>query len=166
MTFNFCPDCGSELTHRDLGDDKNVPWCTRCDRPWFAMFSVATISLVYNDKKEVLLLRQNYISTKFHNLVSGYVTPGECAEQCAEREILEETGLKVDNLQLKLTSWFEKKGILMVGFFAHVKEGELCLSSEVDSAEWMPAERIPEMVSDRPGSTSRLLSELFIQNIL
>ena len=80
MKFTYCPDCGSLLTHRDLGDEVGVPWCDRCDKPWFPVFPVAVIALVYNDAGEVLLLRQNYISSEFCNLVSGYILPGEDAE--------------------------------------------------------------------------------------
>lgn len=134
MKFNYCPDCGSLLSHRDLGDEIGVPWCDECNKPWFPVFPVAIIALVYNDDGEVLLLRQNYISTKFHNLVSGYIVPGEDAETCAVREIKEETGLDVDTLRLVLTSWFEAKEMLMIGFFAHVKRKELVLSTEVDGA--------------------------------
>lgn len=101
LIFRFCPDCGARLTSRDFGDDHGVPWCDSCCRPWFPLFPSAIIALVYNDRGEVLLLRQNYISTEFHNLVSGYITPGENAEQCARREILEETGLHVDRLSAR-----------------------------------------------------------------
>lgn len=162
MRFTYCPDCGTKLSRRDLGDDKDVPWCGKCGRPWFPMFPVAAIALVYNDRGEVLLLRQNYISSEFHNLVSGYVVPGENAELCARREILEETGLETDSLELVLTSWFEKKEMLMVGFFAHVSGGELRLSQEVDAAGWYPAGNILAMLSTRPGSTSRVLAERFL----
>lgn len=111
MEFSYCPDCGARLERRSLGDEIGVPWCVCCGRPWFAMFLVAVIALVYNDSGEVLLLRQNYISTEFHNLVSGYVKPGEDAESCVVREIMEETGLEVDSVRLVFTDWFAKKRV-------------------------------------------------------
>lgn len=162
MKFTYCPDCGAPLSRRDLGDDAGVPWCDRCSCPWFPVFPTAIIALVHNDRGEVLLLRQDYISTEFRNLVSGYMTPGENAEHCARREILEETGLHVDRLELVLTSWFEKKQMLMIGFFAHVSETALRLSSEVDGAEWCEARCVTDFLSTRPGSTSRLLAERFL----
>lgn len=160
--FRYCPDCGAGLSLRDLGDDKDVPWCDKCNRPWFPLFPSAIIALVYNDRGEVLLLKQSYISTEFHNLVSGYITPWEDAETCARREILEETGLHVDKLSLQLTSWFAKKEMLMIGFFAHTSESSLKLSEEVDAAAWYPQKQVLALISTRPGSTSRLLAERFI----
>lgn len=165
MRFKYCPDCGAELTARELGDEGMVPWCDACGKPWFDMFPVAIIALVHNEKGEVLLLRQNYIYTEFYNLVSGYVTPGENAETCAAREIMEETGQKVDNLELVLTSWFARKEMMMIGFFASVHSTELKLSTEVDSASWCSPDEILDKVSTRPGSASRLLCEKYLERI-
>lgn len=162
MHFKFCADCGRELSGRELGDEGLVPWCDSCDKPWFDVFPSAIIALVYNERGEVLLLRQSYISTQFCNLVSGYITPGESAEECAVREIFEETGLVVNRLELKLTSWFDRKEMMMIGFFARVDNGELKLSGEVDSASWHHKDEILSLVSTRPGSASRLLCERFI----
>lgn len=165
MRFKYCPDCGNMLSSRALGDEGLVPWCDRCAKPWFDMFPVAAIALVYNEKGEVLLLRQNYISTEFHNLVSGYVVPGENAETCAVREIFEETGQRVEDLELVFTNWFDRKEMMMIGFFARVKASEIVLSSEVDSAAWHNPDEIMELVSTRPGSASRLLCEKYLQRI-
>lgn len=162
MKFTFCPDCGAKLGSRVLGDEGAVPWCDKCNKPWFPIFPVAIIALVYNEKGEVLLLRQNYISTEFCNLVSGYVTPGEDAETCAIREIFEETGQQVEELRLVQTNWFAKKEMMMIGFFARVTQRPLKLSVEVDSAAWHPREEILSLVSNRPGSTSRILCERFL----
>lgn len=162
MRFKYCPECGSRLSARNLGDEKDVPWCERCGRPWFDMFSVAIIALVHDCAGRVLLLRQNYISTEFCNLVSGYVKPGESAEECMVREIKEETGLDVIDSKLLLTSWFEKKGMLMIGFVAEVRDSKFTLSSEVDSAAWYNPTEILQHLSNRPGSTSRLLAERYL----
>lgn len=162
MKFSYCPDCGAKLSSRVLGDEGEVPWCDHCSKPWFPIFPVAIIALVYNEKGEVLLLRQNYISREFCNLVSGYVTPGEDAESCAIREIFEETGQQVEELKLVLTNWFEKKEMMMIGFFARVKEQPLKLSVEVDAASWHRPDEILQLVSNRPGSTSRILCERFL----
>lgn len=165
MHFTYCPDCGRKLTGRELGDEGLVPWCDTCGKPWFDMFPVAIIALVYNEHGQVLLLRQGYISHDFCNLVSGYVTPGENAETCAVREIFEETGQTVDRLELAFTDWFARKEMMMIGFFASVRESELRLSTEVDSAAWHSPDEILGLVSTRPGSTSRRLCEEYLARI-
>ncbi|MBE6304399.1 MAG: NUDIX domain-containing protein [Bacteroidales bacterium] len=166
MRFTFCPDCGARLTDRQLGDEGKVAWCEVCAKPWFEIFSAAAIALVYDECGRVLLLKQSYISTKFHNLVSGYIKPGESAESTAIREIFEETGQKVEELQLKLTHWFPKKELLMIGFFARVKALPLRLSSEVDSASWHDPQEVLSLLSDSPHSAARRLAELFLKTQL
>lgn len=163
MRFKFCPDCGAPLGARELGDEGMVPWCDNCAKPWFDIFPTAIIALVHNQNGEVLLLRQEYISHEFRNLVSGYIQPGEDAETTARREILEETGLKVKELELVLTKWFPKKEMLMIGFFARVETSELHLSSEVDDASWHPADSILPLLHQSPTSTSRALALRFLQ---
>lgn len=164
MIFRHCPDCGSPLSSKTLGDEGAVPWCDRCGKPWFPVFPVAVICLVSNELGEVLLLRQEYISTEFRNLVSGYVTPGERCEDAARREVEEETGLRPLSVELKGTWWFEKKQMMMVGFFVQVEKAPLNLSTEVDDASWhTPAEAV-RLVHPHSYSVSRILSEMYLND--
>ncbi len=140
MRFHYCPDCGSSLETRVLGDEGKVPWCAKCQKPLFDMFSVCVIALVVNGRGEAAILRQGYISEKYGNLVSGYMKPGETAEECVRREIGEELGLTVAGLEIVGTWWMEKKGLLMIGFFVRTEDTAFTLSQEVDRASWVPVE--------------------------
>lgn len=46
MKFTYCPDCGSELTERMIGDEGLVPFCEVCSRPWFPFSYSCAIALV------------------------------------------------------------------------------------------------------------------------
>ena len=165
MRFHYCPKCGEALSFRDLGDDKDVPWCGRCSRPWFDMFSSCVIVLVHNERNEVMLLEQQYISSQYRNLVSGYIQPGETAEEAACREVLEETGITISQLEFAGTYWFAKKGMMMIGFIASAEAGDDAprLSSEVDGAGWYDAAEAPGLVHPK-GSVSHTLCDLFLNN--
>ena len=100
--------------------------------------------------------------------------PGEDAESCMVREIKEETGLTVDLLEPVCTNWFAKKDMLMIGFFARVKDDNdlpegchapLTLSTEVDGAEWHRPEEIVPLVHQKPTSTSRILALRFLDRL-
>ena len=165
MRLRYCPDCGKKLSSRDLGDDKDVPWCDVCGKPWFPIFSTCVIMLVHDGEGNVLLLRQNYISTRYMNLVSGYMTPGESAEEAARREVGEETGLEVRDLEFAGSYWFEKKGLLMIGFLARVDRSETHISTEVDSCGWYAAAEAPGLVHP-VGSVSHTLADLYLQRVM
>lgn len=163
MRFTYCPDCGTLLEPRQLGDEKDVPWCTRCDKPWFPLFPSAIIALVHDEDNRVLLLRQDYISPVFRNLVSGYIVPGERAEETMLREIKEETGLDVVEWRLRGTWWFARKEMMMIGFTARVRHAPLQLSQEVDDASWHTPEEAVRLVHQRPESVSHILTSMFLE---
>ena len=145
MHFQFCPICGSKLILKEAGDDGMVPYCEPCAKMWFDMFSSCIIALVANEYHEIALLRQPSLSDR-GVFVSGYITPGESAEDAAVREIKEELGLDVEKLESTGTFWFKKRGQLMHGFIAKVKKQELICSHEIESASWVPAEKAPEIM--------------------
>lgn len=162
MRFQYCPQCGAKLSARELGDEGLVPWCDACARPWFDMFSTCIIALVTDGQGEVVLLRQDFISSQYHNLVSGYMKPGETAEETAVREIEEEIGLTVTSLAPAGTYWFGKKDMLMIGFIARAPREDPVLSGEVQSAVWVPAEEAIHMVHPE-GSVSYALVKLYLE---
>lgn len=165
MRFQYCPQCGAKLALRSIGDEGLVPFCASCSRPWFDMFSSCTITLVVNEEEEALLLNQNYISTRNCTLVSGYIKPGETAEETARREVKEETGIDVDELELVGTYWFAPKDLLMIGFFARAEKHALVPSVEVDAARWIPVREAIHMVSQADYSTARRLVSLYLERM-
>ena len=161
MKFKYCPDCGELLGERTMGDEGEVPYCEKCQKPWFDMFSTCVITLVINEFDEAALLRQNYISEKYYNLISGYMKPGEDARTSAIREVEEETGLSVDKIDLTETYWFEKGGVLMIGFIAKAKKKDFVLSKEVDGAKWVDVNEAINLVHPK-GSVSHSLIEKYL----
>ena len=162
MKFTYCPDCGTKLIQKEIGDEGLVPWCECCNKPFFDMFSTCIIALVADEYGEVALLRQGYISHKYYNLVSGYMKPGETAEYTAVREVEEEIGVRVENLRPAGTFWFGRKDMLMIGFLAEAKKKKLELSGEVDDAVWVDASRALAMVHPE-GSVSYTLVESYLK---
>jgi len=163
MHFKYCPHCGKLLIEKEMGDEGLVPYCEKCHLPLFDMFSSAVITLVVNEYEEVALLSQDYISTTYRNLVSGYIKPKETAEQTALREVKEEIGIDLDELHLIGTYWFEKKDMMMIGFIGKAKKQAFKLSKEVNHACWVNCEEARELVHPYP-STSLALVEYYLNH--
>ena len=135
MKYTFCPNCGQKLTTRPLGDEGLVPWCERCDRPWFDTFSTCIIVAVMNNQGQVLLQRETRRPDR-EVLVAGYIKPGESAEDAARREIAEETGLPATSLQY-IASYPHMNGdMLMLGYCARAEGEARPASGEVVSSRW------------------------------
>lgn len=140
MHFKFCPHCGSKLGKKEIGDEGAVPFCEKCNIPLWDMFLTSIIAAVVNEQNEIALLRQNYVSTTKYVCVAGIMKIGESAEETVVREIKEELGLDVVNVQFVKSYPYEKKEMLMLGYKAVVKKGEFKLSGEVDTVEWVKFE--------------------------
>ena len=165
MIFKFCPICGNELILKEAGDDGLTPFCERCNHYWFNIFPTCVIALVVNQFNEAALLRQTYLSDKYSTFVAGYIQEGESAEEAIQREIKEEIGLDVFDLKYVTSHWFNLKQILMIGFIAKTNKQNFKLSSEVDSAEWVPIKDIPKKIyPEHPDNLAYTLYREYLNN--
>ena len=138
MHFTYCPHCGNRLVKKEIGDEGLIPFCETCSVPLWDMFTTSIIAAVVDEQNEIALLRQDYVSTVSHVCVAGIMKMGESAEDAVVREVKEELGLDVEELNFVKSYPFEKKEMLMLGYRARVKKKDFTLSGEVDSAEWVP----------------------------
>ena len=80
----------------------------------------------------------------------GKVDPGESDEDCAVREVEEETGLRcVLGRELPSTAYEDAKGRPKVVRYwvMEVGGGELRFEHEVDEARWLPVSEATELLS-------------------
>ncbi len=131
MIYIYCPKCGKKLQVKE-----EVKFCMNCKKPYFNHpFSCVEV-LVINEWKEVLLLKQNYISKTHWTIVSGYVNNGETLEECVKREVLEETGQIVNSMEYIQSYYFKPKELIMAGFIAYVEKQPFNKTNEVDDIMW------------------------------
>ena len=103
------------------------------------MFESCVITAVTNEKNEVALIKQTYMTTPTYVCVAGHMKIGESAEETVIREVKEEIGLEVEELKFIKSYPYEKKEMLMLGFQAKVKKADFELSYvEVLTAKWFP----------------------------
>ncbi len=164
MHYYFCPICGSKLVEKAAGDDGKVPFCEHCYKYWFDTFSNCIIVMIYNEFNEIVLCKQNYLSDIYYNFTSGYMTPGENAEDSTYREVKEELGLEIQKLDSIGTFWFEEKDMLMHAFIAYVPKAKLTISSEIDEAKWIFYREVPKLIfPDKPGNAMWHMYRAFLK---
>ncbi len=139
MTFRYCPLCGEKLLPKPIGDEGEVPFCEKCGRPFFPFSYPCVICLCIAEDGDVLLIKQSYGIIRYV-CVAGYIKAGESAEECAKREIAEETGLEMLSAHFLYSRYFEKHDNLMLAFACRVRKSELQLSGEVSEAKWFTPE--------------------------
>lgn len=99
----------------------------------------------------VLILRKNEPFKGMWALPGGFAEANETAEQCCEREALEETGLRVR--AKKLIGVFsspdrDPRGTVAVAYLCEVVGGELKGGDDATEAEWFPLDKLPELGFD------------------
>ena len=113
------------------------------------------------------LLITRYRSGYAHNaLVAGFTEIGETLEQTVEREVMEETGVKVNNIRYyKSQPWGMAQDIL-VGFFCDADDdSEICMDeNELKYAEWVKREEI--VLQPNNFSLTNEMMKLFKEKLL
>lgn len=146
MKLNYCMQCGKKLGKREIGDEGIVDYCDVCKKAYFHNPTPCVLNLIVNEKGQLCLLKQSYISCEKWTLCAGYAKIGETLEQSARREILEETGQEVESIQYVSSYFFEPKSIIMTGFIAKVKEKPFNNSIEVSEIMWCDMDKVDDYI--------------------
>lgn len=140
----FCGACASKLQKTSNKCEKS---CPNCHENYYPILSPAVIVLIRKGE-EILLARSSHFPPGIHALIAGFIEPGETAEACIHREIFEEVGLKVTNLQYFGSQSWPTPSSLMLGFTADYSEGEISLNDgEIETAGWFSKSNLPILPS-------------------
>lgn len=137
----FCGVCGGPMRfHTDISKR-----CEHCGKEVWPQLATAVIVLVRKGE-EVLLVHANNFRTDFYGLVAGFVETGETLEEAVHREVMEETGLHIKNLQYFGSQPWPYPCGLMVGFTAEYDSGKIHLQrSELSKGAWFGKDHLPHI---------------------
>lgn len=154
----FCGRCGKPM---ELKSDERCFQCSACGFTSYPRISPAVIVSVEKDGK-LLLARSGRFPQAMYSVLAGFVEPGETLEECVRREIKEETGIEVKNIQYFKSQPWPYPDSLMIGFTAEYAGGELSLDPhELVDAGWYTPEEFPAI--PRKISISRALIDHFVE---
>ena len=148
MRFEYCPFCGDKTMLKKIGDEGEVPYCEKCSRPLFDMFSTCVLNVVVNEDNEVLLIRQSYGDTSRYVGVAGFMKVGETPEEAGAREVLEETGLTAESIRYIDSAFYDGRDQLMLGLLTRVKKADTNISGELLEAKWFTFEEAVKTVRE------------------
>lgn len=146
QTNQFCGVCATPMSKNSSISVK----CPKCGREIWPSLNIATICLIHKDD-EILLVHPHSIRGNYYGLVAGFVETGETLEQGLRREIKEEVGLEVDQIEYFGSQPWPYPSNLMCGFFAKYSSGEIKLQEEEIAKggwyEWYDLPPIPGKLS-------------------
>ncbi|MCK4554410.1 nucleotide exchange factor GrpE [Candidatus Parcubacteria bacterium] len=111
--------------------------------------------IIYNKKGEILLIQSNKWGDFWH-IPGGHIEMGETSEEALKREIKEETGLEIDNIEfigwqdaIYPKAFFEKKHFIFLNFCAKLAGGKITKSDEMEEYIWIkPREALKKLKID------------------
>ncbi len=147
QSTRFCCTCGTKLIESKQFTARE---CPRCGKLHFPHIEPCIIVLVTKGDK-ILLARHAQRNQDIYACIAGFIEAGESAEHAVEREIFEETGLRVKNIQYRGSQSWPFPRQLMLGFTAEYASGDIVLQKEeLVDAKWFDRNNCP--ASPKPGS--------------
>jgi NAD+ diphosphatase len=133
-SVRFCPRCGGPLESRHAG---HVLHCAGCGRAQFPRTDPAVIMLVTDQDDRALLGRQRPWAPGRWSTLAGFVEPGETLEDAVRREVREETGVVVGDVQYVASQPWPLPASLMLGFTARADATDITVDGEeIEEARW------------------------------
>lgn len=151
-----CPRCGAGTERIEGNWGKR---CTGCGSEHYPHIHPCAILLVRRGN-EVLLTRKAEWPPGRYSLVAGFVDFGESLEECAIREVREETGIGIKNVRYVGSQNWPFPAQLMAGFVADYASGEIKVDpNELEDARWFPVDALPSLPTKR--SIARYIIDTF-----
>ena len=136
----YCGRCGT-LTKNVNGEKSKK--CPKCGFTNYPKICPAIIVAVLK-KGKILLAHNNQFPKGLYSVVSGFLEVGETFEECVKREVYEETGLYVKNIEYFGNQPWPFPNSLMIGFTAEYESGEINVDGiEIGHADWYGSNEMP-----------------------
>ena len=141
-THQYCGACGKATAARTTERSRECPGCGLVVYPRLAP---AVMGLVRREKM-LLLARAPRFPKDMYSALAGFVEPGETLEQCLEREVHEEVGIKVRNVRYFASQPWPFPHSLMIAFFADYHSGEIRVDgTEIEDAQWFDVKNLENL---------------------
>ena len=142
-----CSKCGAE-TESTLGGSVRV--CIKDQSQHHPRTDSAVIVLVKDKDDRILLGHQPIWPDGRFSTFAGFLEPGETFEQCVEREVFEESGVKVNEIKYLGSQPWPFPASIMIAFSAVVDDPSTAKADGVEITEvrWFSRDDLKSSVAD------------------
>ncbi|MEU8822650.1 NAD(+) diphosphatase [Streptomyces sp. NPDC048636] len=130
----FCSRCGERTVIAAAG---HIRRCPACGAEHYPRTDPAVIMLVTDEQDRALLGRQVHWPEGRFSTLAGFVEPGESIEQAVVREVAEEVGVRVGEVEYVASQPWPFPSSLMLGFLARATSSRIQVDGEeIHEARW------------------------------
>ncbi len=170
-THRYCANCGSPSEPADAGWRRA---CPACGAQHFPRTDPVVIMLILSGNS-VLLGRSPAWPPGMYSLLAGFMEPGESIEAAVRREVLEEAGVPVGQVDYLSSQPWPFPSSLMIGCRGMALSRDIRRDpAELEDARWVGREAVlaamngqdPDLRPARQGSIARFLLERWLADTL
>ena len=154
-THQFCGQCGQKMQAIDW---EVAMQCYPCKHRCYPRVSPCIIVGIRKENKILLALHRRHqkSNNQVYTVLAGFTEAGETLENCVEREVFEESGIKITNLEYVTSQPWPFPHSLMMGYTADYLSGDIKIDPrELCSADWYDINDLPRLPNE--GTLARKL---------
>ena len=139
----FCANCGQRTSMKEGGWKRE---CASCKAEHFPRTDPVVIMFVSSGDK-ALLGRQKQFMPGMYSCLAGFVEAAETIEDAVAREIFEESGIRVTDVNYYMTQPWPYPSSLMIGLIAEVEDEDARPDqTELSEVRWFSREEAQRLV--------------------
>lgn len=167
----FCACCGAKSELAQGGWQRN---CPSCNASHFPRTDPVVIMLITHEDS-VLVGRSPGWPKGMYSLLAGFVEPGETLEAAVRREVFEEAGVRVGEVEYLASQPWPFPASLMFGCLGRATSTDITIDPvEIEDARWITRAEMteisqghhPEILPAREGAIAHFLIERWLSNAL
>ncbi len=156
----YCGQCGSQTEYKSNVFER---YCPACKLAMYPRISPSVIVRITN-KDQILMARSHHFAPGSYGLIAGFVEAGENLEDAVHREVKEEIGISITNLQYFGSQPWPFPDSLMIGFTADYHTGDLVIDpSEIEHADWYRYDQLPGWPSSSISIARKLIDDFILK---
>lgn len=142
-THRYCGQCGSPTERVDW---EMAVQCHQCHHRCYPRVSPCVIVAIYEGTRLLLAKGVRHKDSNMYSTLAGFVESGESLEQAVHREVFEEVGVKVKDIEYFGSQPWPFPHSLMVGYIARYDSGDINVQEdEILDAQWFDINDLPKI---------------------
>lgn len=153
IIFHYCPVCGTEIKpEQKVNGIVQLYVCPNCSYKFWQNSKPTASALLLNTRGELLLTKRGIEPfLDWWDLPGGYLQCGEDPMAGLKREIREELGIAIEQIELfsVLLDQYGETGDFTLNLFytATPRSMEIKVADDVSGYEWFALDRIPDQLA-------------------